>query len=50
VKSALPYSELNSTLKDKIKAAVMKHYNADLKTLDLSRFHADPGEGMVVYV
>jgi hypothetical protein len=50
VKEALPCSELSSTLKEKIKAAVVKCYDADLKPLDLSQFHADPGEGMVVYI
>jgi hypothetical protein len=44
VKAALPRVELNSTLKEKIKAAVVKRYNADLKALDLSRFHTDAGE------
>ncbi|PNF34519.1 hypothetical protein B7P43_G10726 [Cryptotermes secundus] len=42
VKPALPHVELNSTLKEKIKAAMVKRYNADLKALDLSRFHTDP--------
>jgi hypothetical protein len=41
--------ELNSTVKEKIKAAMVKHYNADLKALDLSRFHTDPGERLEVY-
>jgi hypothetical protein len=41
--------ELNSTLKEKIKAAMVKRYNGNLKALDLSRFHTDPGERMVVY-
>jgi PIN domain nuclease of toxin-antitoxin system len=40
--------ELSSTLKEKIKAAMVKRYNANLKALDLSRFHTDPGERMVV--
>ncbi|PNF23518.1 hypothetical protein B7P43_G05619 [Cryptotermes secundus] len=42
VKPELPHVELNSTLKEKIKAAMVKRYNADLKALDLSRFHTDP--------
>jgi hypothetical protein len=41
--------ELNFTLKEKVKAAVVKRYNANLKALDLPRFHTDPGERMVVY-
>jgi hypothetical protein len=36
-------------MKEKIKAAMVKRYNADLKALDLSRFHTDPGERMEVY-
>jgi hypothetical protein len=47
--AALPHVELNSTLKEKIKAAMAKRYNADLKSLDLSRFHTDAGERMVMY-
>ena len=44
VKADLPHVELNSTLKEKIKEAMVKRYNADLKALDMSRFHADPGK------
>ena len=39
-----PHVELNSTLKEKIKEAMVKRYNANLKALDLSRFHTDPGK------
>ncbi|GFG38323.1 hypothetical protein Cfor_01734 [Coptotermes formosanus] len=42
VKPDMPHVELNCTLKEKIKAAMVKRYNAALKALDLSRFHADP--------
>lgn len=42
VKPGLPQMELNSTLKEKLKAAMVKRFNADLKVLDLSRFHTDP--------
>jgi hypothetical protein len=28
---------------------MVKRYNANLKALDLSRFHTDPGERMAVY-
>jgi PIN domain nuclease of toxin-antitoxin system len=49
VRSELPHVELNSDLKERIKAAMVKRYNANLKALDLSRFHTDPGERMVVY-
>jgi hypothetical protein len=41
--------EQNSALKEKIKAVMAKHYKAKSKALDLSRFHTDPGERMVMY-
>jgi hypothetical protein len=49
VRPGLPYVELNSTLKEKIKAAMVKRYDGNLKAVDLSRFHTDPAERMVVY-
>jgi len=49
VKPDLPHVELNSALKEKIKAALVKRYNAELKALDLSRFHADPGKRTLVH-
>jgi nuclear RNA export factor len=48
VKADLPHVELNSTLKEKIKEAMVKRYNADLKALDMSRFHADPGKRTLI--
>jgi hypothetical protein len=33
----------------RIKAAVVKHYNANSEALDLSQLHTDAGEGMVMY-
>jgi hypothetical protein len=48
VKPDIPHVELNSTVKEKIKAAMVKRYNADLKALDLSRFHADPGKRTLI--
>jgi hypothetical protein len=36
--------EQNSSLKEKMKAAMEKHYKAKLKALDLSGVHTDPGE------
>jgi hypothetical protein len=42
VKPGLPYIELSSAQKDKIKAAMVKHYNENAKALDLSWFHVDP--------
>jgi nuclear RNA export factor len=49
VKPDLPHVELNSALKEKIKAALVKRYNAELKALDLSRFHADPGKRTLIH-
>jgi hypothetical protein len=48
VKPGLPHVEVNSPLKDKIKAAVSKCYEARSRALDLSGFHTDPGERMVL--
>jgi hypothetical protein len=39
---------MDSAMKEKLKAAIVKRYNANLKALDLSRFHADAGERMVI--
>ncbi|XP_069679720.1 nuclear RNA export factor 1 [Periplaneta americana] len=41
VKPGIPRVELDSELKEKIKGAMVKRYNANLKALDLSRFHTD---------
>jgi len=49
VKPDFPHAELNSTLKEKIKAAMVKRYNVNLKALDLSRFHADPGKRTLIH-
>ena len=49
VKPDIPHVELNSALKEKIKAAMVKRYNADLKALDLSRFHADRGKRTLIH-
>jgi nuclear RNA export factor len=50
VRPGLPHVELDYTMKEKIKAAMVKRYNANLKALDLSRFHTDPGEGIVICI
>jgi hypothetical protein len=41
--------EQNSSLKEKMKAAMAKHCKAKLKSLDLTGDHTDPGERMVKY-
>jgi hypothetical protein len=48
VRPGLPHTELDSILKEKIKTAVVKHYNANVKALDLSHFQTHPGERMVI--
>jgi hypothetical protein len=49
IKPGLPHIELSSAQKEKIKAAMVKRYNANSKALDLSQFHVDPGERMAMY-
>jgi hypothetical protein len=48
VKPGLPYVEQNSAVKEKIKAAVAKRYEAKPEALDLSGLYTDPGERMVM--
>jgi PIN domain nuclease of toxin-antitoxin system len=50
VRPGLPHVEFDSNLKEKLKAVMEKQYNCILKALDLSRFHADPGERMVIRI
>jgi nuclear RNA export factor len=50
VRPGLPHIEFDSSLKEKLKAAMEKRYNCNLKALDLSWFHADPGERMVIHI
>jgi hypothetical protein len=40
--------EINSTMKENLNAVMDKRYNANLKAPDLSQFHEDPGEIMVI--
>jgi hypothetical protein len=47
VRRGLQHVEMDSAMKEKLKAAMVKRYNANFKALDLSRFHANPGERMV---
>lgn len=49
MKPDVPHVELNTVLKEKIKAAMVKRYNAELKALDLSRFHADRGKKTLLH-
>jgi hypothetical protein len=37
-------------VKEKIKAAIVKRYNADLEALDLPWFHTDPGERVLIHI
>jgi hypothetical protein len=50
VRPGLPHVEIDSNLKEKLKAAMEKRYNRNLKALDLSQFHTDPGERMVIHI
>lgn len=50
VRPGLPHVELDYTMKEKIKAAMVKRYNANMKALDLSRFHMHPGKRIVICV
>jgi hypothetical protein len=49
VKPGSPSVEQNSALKEKKKASVAKHWKAKSEALDVSGFHTDPGERMVMY-
>jgi hypothetical protein len=45
-----PHVEVNSPVKEKMKAAVSKCYEARSRALDMSQFHTDPGERMAMYI
>jgi hypothetical protein len=49
VKPGLPHVEVNSPLKEKMKAAALKRYEARSRALNVSWFHTDPGDRMVMY-
>jgi nuclear RNA export factor len=40
--SGIPWVEMDDTLKERIKQAMVKRYNINTKALDLARFHRDP--------
>jgi nuclear RNA export factor len=48
VRRRFPHVEMDLAMKEKLKAAMAKRYNVNLKALDLSCFHADAGERMVI--
>lgn len=44
VKNSVPNVTIDADLKEKMKLAMAKRYNATIKALDLTKFHADPGK------
>ncbi|CAH0755150.1 unnamed protein product [Diatraea saccharalis] len=42
VRNAVPNVAINAEMKEKMKLAMAKRYNASTKALDLTKFHADP--------
>ena len=42
VMGSLPQTKIDSALKERMKNAMVKRYNATTKALDLTKFHADP--------
>lgn len=47
VRASLPTVQIDDTLKEKMKLAMVKRYNAATNALDLTKFHADPDLGDV---
>ena len=47
VRASLPTVQIDDTLKEKMKLAMVKRYNAGTNALDLTKFHADPDLGDV---
>lgn len=43
VRNAVPNVVVDAEMKEKMKLAMAKRYNAATKALDLTKFHADPG-------
>lgn len=44
VRNAVPTVVVDADMKEKMKLAMAKRYNAATKALDLTKFHADPGK------
>lgn len=44
VRNAVPSVAIDAEMKEKMKLAMAKRYNATTKALDLTKFHADPGK------
>lgn len=49
VKNSVPNVTVDADLKEKMKLAMAKRYNATIKALDLTKFHADPGKIRLYY-
>lgn len=39
-----PHIKVDDTLKEVLKVVMAKRFRPEVRALDLSRFHADPGE------
>lgn len=44
VRNAVPNIQVDAEMKEKMKVAMAKRYNVTTKALDLTKFHADPGD------
>jgi nuclear RNA export factor len=42
VRGSLPITRIDDNLKERMKMAMVKRYNAQTKAMDLTKFHADP--------
>lgn len=50
VRNSVPNVAVDASMKEKMKLAMAKRYNATTKALDLTKFHADPGNILTLYV
>lgn len=50
VRNSVPNVAIDDNMKEKMKLAMAKRYNATTKALDLTKFHADPGNSLVLCI
>lgn len=50
VRNAVPNVVIDAEMKEKMKLTMAKRYNAATKALDLTKFHADPGECLIYLI
>lgn len=48
VRNAVPNMAIDAAMKEKMKLTMAKRYNATTKALDLTKFHADPGDCPII--